>query len=193
MSRWAAVTFAEGIDRRAAARDVARALERQGLRLAGFLQRQRPDDASGALELERLGEKWGQAAFLGARSSAPEKQPVPISSGCSFAFEPAGFERGRQWLEEDAKGADVLFVDELSKLELEGAGHAAALRWALAEPGEQVVVFCTAAKRLTHVVDRFRFSGQPVAYLEYGAVDGAAREFAARVAAALGVGHCGHE
>ncbi|MBK7859760.1 MAG: DUF2478 domain-containing protein [Archangiaceae bacterium] len=184
MSRWAVITFGRNVDRAGAALAVVHQLRGHGVAIAGFLQVKQPGAVPETVELVRLAAE-GRAP-LGVRSEGRQR-----GASCSFAFDSEVFAVARSWLETDAPSADVLFLHELSKLELEGQGHAPALSWALGLPGDRLVVFCVRAEGLGQLVERFALAGEPVAYLEHHAPGADPARFAAEVAAAAGV--CGHE
>lgn len=176
MSRWAVVTFGRGVEPGAATPEVVAQLRKCGLALAGFFQR--PATDPNTQELVRLG-------LDGCTPVGSKGAPSDPNQSCAFSFRPPAFDEGLAWLKHDAKGADVLVVGPIGRLELEGRGHAAALRWALGFPGHSVVVVFTRAERLGPVLDRFCPTGEPVAYLEVSAAGDGALDFAGRVAAAV--------
>lgn len=158
MARWAAVTYRRS-DRGISLVELAEAIRRSGIRLAGFFQLSRQDEEGRrSVELVRIA--------TGERISLGQSGPKQAEDGCSFVFRAESFAAARRWLEEDAPEAEVLFLHEVSKLELEGKGHHAAIRWAVCLPDRWLVVLCACGERLEQVVEQHAPSQEPVAYLE---------------------------
>ncbi|MBL8957983.1 MAG: DUF2478 domain-containing protein [Myxococcaceae bacterium] len=186
MPRWAVITFGRNVDRAGATLAVVHQLYGHGVAVAGFLQVKQPGAAPETVELVRLAAEG--RALLGVRTEGRQR-----GASCSFSFDAHAFATCRSWLEADAPSADVLLLHELSKLEVEGQGHAPALTWALGLPGDRPVVFCARAEHLGQLVERFALTSEPVAYLEHHAPGADSTRFAADLAAAVGLGACGHE
>lgn len=100
---------------------------------------------------------------------------------CSFAFDVAALGRVRSWVERDARAADVVVIDEVSKLEAARGGHHDAVVAALA--GRALPLLCVRADQLFHVMERFGLE-EPVAALE-SAKPEALRDFADRIVEAV--------
>lgn len=173
MARWAALIYDKQADREAIVAEVVAALRRRAA-VAGFVQRRRQEGDGAVIDLVRLARP--EAVVLGR----PRVQ-VPTPDGCSFAFDAGAFALGHLWLAQDAPAATVLVLDEISRLELLGKGHHAALAWALAQaaPKSPAVLFTARADRLSDVVTCYAPPGEPAAWLEHGAPGASAEGFAA--------------
>jgi nucleoside-triphosphatase THEP1 len=171
---WALVLGRKGSARAAAG--VVEALRARGLRVAGAVQEQ---VAEGGVPTGYLARRVtnGERVSL-ARKSGPAAAPGE-QEHCSFLFDGTGFATARAWLAADTAGADVVLVDEVSKLEVSGSGHAAAITDALA--GRAVVVLAVRADQLFAVMEHFGLP-PPHATLE---VDGDAVAFAGAVELAV--------
>lgn len=163
MGRWAVVTGEKGHKKAEFVLDVAARLREAGLRVAGFVQRRRDDGAEKGHghDLERL--STGERIVLSKDGVAAQK--VSQEAFCTYAFENDSFAQAFAWLREDGKDADVLVLDDVSKLETQGKGHCAALAWALAQPG-RVVLISARASQLFYVVENFGLEDEPVAAAE---------------------------
>ena len=82
---------------------------------------------------------------------------------CSFAFDLTAFARARSWIEGDVEGCDVIVIDEVSRLEAAGRGHADAIVDALASG--RLVVLSVRADQAFDVLSRFALE-EPAAALE---------------------------
>jgi nucleoside-triphosphatase THEP1 len=161
----------------------AELLRDKGVRVGGFLQLPREDE---------LGRKWydllrlsrGQKMVLAGPASGPAVEEVGKTSLCSFVFHDETFAAAQAWVQEDSATADVLMIDEVSKLEVGGKGHHDAVVTALGAAGASVVVLCIRADQLFYVVDRFGLQDDAVGVLELPADDCSTGQFASQLAEA---------
>ena len=100
----------------------------------------------------------------GAAARGPHEETF-----CSFVFDNDAFGAARRWIEEDAAGAGVLLIDEVSKLEIAGKGHHDAVAWALG--ADRLVVLAVRADQLFGVMERFALD-EPVASFDAAEQDG---------------------
>jgi nucleoside-triphosphatase THEP1 len=156
---------------------VADGLAARGLRVGGFTQRTTDADG-GAMRIDLVHATDG--AVVPLARSAPEAAAAP-GGGCSVAFDPAGFEAARRWIEADAAGSDVVVLDGLGKLELGGGGHRAALGLALG--AARVVVLAVRDAQLVYALEALGL-GEPVAAWAEAEGPGALPVFLEAVAAA---------
>jgi nucleoside-triphosphatase THEP1 len=183
MARWALVSSEKKHDKVALVLRLIDALQSRGVAVGGFVQLRCYDaQEHKGYQLQRLatGEKITLAqGGVGARGPSQE-------AFCSYAFRNEAFEQACLWIKADAARAQVLFLDDVSKLEVQGKGHAASVAWALSQL-DKVVVLCARASQLFYVVENFGLDGDPVDALELP-VDAAAEErFVAAIArAAIG-------
>lgn len=141
--------------------NVVAALRTRGLRVAGVSQEPVVEDGirTGHV-LRRLGT--GETVPVSATSPS---RVAATESFCGFHFDGAAFARARAWVAADAGAADVVVVDEVSKLEVAGRGHHATVVDALG--GAPVVLLVVRADQLFHVVERFSLD-EPLATLDPG-------------------------
>ncbi len=178
--RWALISGQRGSDKSGTARRLVAALSAQGLKVAGFTQRRLPSPEGERKRylLERIGT--GEQVLLadeGIEGAAQE-------SHCTHAFAKGAFALALGWLREDGPAAQVLMLDDVSKLETQGKGHAPAVRWALEQPG-RLVVLSVRAKQLFYVMENFGIQDEPVAVLELPADAAEEARFASSVASAV--------
>lgn len=156
MTRWALLAGGKGTGKSTRAAAIAEQLAARGLTIAGFVQ-----DAVSE-EGERVG--YDLRRLCADERLALARRGVPRAHGeqgvCSYAFSTAAFEAARAWLAADA---DVLVLDEISKLEVAGGGHHDAVRDALAAPG--LTLLSVRGDQLFAVLERFGL-GEPVVALE---------------------------
>ena len=145
-----------------------------GLRVAGFVQLKHVDpEGHKRYDLVRLGTDERVVLAVEAQASAPQ----PEESSCAMAFREEAFAAGRRWIALDAPQADLLVIDEISKLEVTGRGHAPALEAALAQ-GELPVLLCARSSQLVHIVERFALAEEDcLSSLELPAAPPALQEF----------------
>ncbi len=137
---------------------VAELLTSRGVRVAGFAQRRRLD-ATRHYELHCLtvDEAPVPIARRGGQAG-PGDQPF-----CNCVFRSDAFAIARAWLARDLPDCDVAVIDEVSRLEASGGGHAIAVAEALARA--PLTVLSIRADRLAVLMDRFGLD-EPVAVLE---------------------------
>jgi len=157
---WALILTPPGERKRDEVLVVAAALRERGLRTAGFAQR-RLAEGSKKYELRSLGQEAPPVPIV-RRGSTPGPDEEPF---CSCVFRPDAFATGRTWLASDLPGCDVAVLDEISRLEAAGGGHAGAVTEALGQA--PVTVLSVRADRLAALVERFGL-GDPLAVLEQG-------------------------
>lgn len=158
MAQWAPVTMGSEIDRRAFAEGLVQAFRRAGLPVGGFYQVREGD----SLLLRRIG--GDETVLLAERNDAPTGEAT-----CAYAFDAGALAEGRRWLEEAAQGASgvsVLVIDEVSRFEVGGEGHAGALSYALALADRFTVVPFVRAEHLFGMCERFSPAGEPRAHLD---------------------------
>lgn len=143
-----------------------------GLSVGGFVRE--PVEVDG-VRTGHVVRRFATGETLSVSASSPT--PATTESFCGFHFDGAAFDRAREWLLADAARADVVVVDEVSKLEVAGRGHHAAVVDVLS--GQALVVLVVRADQLFHAVERFSLE-EPVATLDVG---GAPAPFVAALAA----------
>ncbi len=183
MARWAVVTGERGHNKADFVMGVAEELRAAGVRVAGYVQRRRHDGAEKGHDLQRL--STGERILLSQDGVAAKG--ISQDAFCTYAFHVDAFARAFEWLRQDAQGAQVLVLDDISKLETQGNGHAAALAWALSQH-DKVVLVSARASQLFYVVENFGLDGEPVAAAELSAEAPEPRAFARAIASSLG-GH----
>ena len=161
---------------------LAELLQTRGLRVGGFFQRSTRDalDRRG-YDLVRLPNR-AEVIHLARPGSA--RDPLSESTICSLAFSRDALNEGLRWLREDAAWANVLVIDEISKLEVVGEGHCEALRWALALPDDILLLLSVRADQLTYAVERFELVDRIRGYVELPAMDAQLEDMAGRLSVA---------
>lgn len=167
MIRWALVGGARGGEKSLLAADLARRLASAGVRIGGFAQRGDTSGEHKQYEVVRLRD--GSARRLAWSGGGPKEGEPGVCSFCSLLFDLRSFEEARRWLHEDARASDVLFVDEVGKLEVAGRGHRDALSDALARES-CIVVLGVRAEPLFSVVETFGL-GDAIASIDAPASD----------------------
>lgn len=159
MKRWALLSGARGTGKSTTARRVAEQLAARGVRVTGFVQEGVSEDGiRTGYRLRRLGsEERLTLARLGSETKPGQE------AFCSYVFDESAFAEARRWLAEGAKSAEILVVDEVSKLEVAGRGHHDAIVEALG--GDRLVLLAVRADQLFYVIERFDL-GEPLASLE---------------------------
>ncbi|MCC6215711.1 MAG: DUF2478 domain-containing protein [Polyangiaceae bacterium] len=163
---WALISGGRSTGKSGTASRVAAALAARGVRVGGVIQ-----DA-----VEEGGERVGYVATrvdapatrltLARRGAPPEgTRSGAVHTVCSFAFDGDAFAAVRGWLRDGAGRHEVVIVDEVSKLEVSGEGHHAAIEDALG--GDALVVLVVRADHLFAVVERYRLE-DAVATLDAG-------------------------
>ena len=143
---------------------LAESLSAAGLAVGGFYQRP-TRDAQGrpGYDLVRFADRNLFVPLARYGETADESKEANI---CSFLFATEAFDLGLSWLRQDAVRTSVIVIDEVSKLEVSGKGHAASVHFALSLPPNQVVVLSVRGDQLFYVVERFGIDGNVVADLE---------------------------
>lgn len=162
---------------------LADALLRRGLRVGGYFQRTTSDELERhGYDLVRLRDREQRLAL--ARPGGTEREGE--SAVCSFSFSHEAFCAGLEWLKADADSSQVLVMDEISKLEARGEGHAAALRWALGLGDDKVLLLSVRGDLLFYVVEAFGLEERLAGYLEIPAqpadIESGAEEIAGAIA-----------
>jgi len=162
MRRWALLVGPKGTRKYLLAADLAGALTARGISVRGIIQEEIQDqeeDACVGYRVRRLGtEERLLLARRGATAREPSEEPF-----CSFVFDRRVFSLATRWVEQDAPGAEVVIIDEVSKLEAAGGGHHDAVLRALAGP--PFVVLSVRAEELFSVMERFALD-EPTAVLD---------------------------
>lgn len=174
MTPWALILGDRRTGKTSLARRVATTLEARNLRVVGVLQDAIEKDGDRiAYEAVRLGVRAVAERVVVARKSVAGGLDRETAPSCSYAFDDDAFARVASWLEQDAATADVIVIDEVSRAESRGRGHARAIVTALArsESGGPVVVLCVRADELVHVVEHFGLN-DTLATLETGPTAG---------------------
>lgn len=177
--RWALIAAAHGGEKTAVVGAVVDALRARGVRLGGFVQA--PIDAGelrAGYEVRRLAggpevERVRVARTPGGAALAPTEEAF-----CSLVFDGAAFARADKWIEKDLSHVPVVVIDEVSKLEAAGRGHARAIERALAS--DKLTILCVRADQLFAVVERFKLAD---AVASVGAGEGSVDAFADEIAA----------
>ena len=177
MARWALISSEKGQGRASFTLGVVAELRAAGLHVAGFVQRPRTDGDEKGYELQRLAT--GERIVL-AQGGVAAKGPSQ-ESFCTYAFRNDAFELAFGWIRQDAAAAEVLVLEDVSKLEVQGKGHAASLAWALEQPGK-VVLISVRASQLFYVVETFGLEGDPVATAELPISDADRAAFVSSIA-----------
>lgn len=160
-SRWALILTPPGQRKTGEVFTVAAALADRGLRVAGFAQERLPDGGK-RYQLRCLGASAEPPVPIVRRGVAPGDGEQPF---CNCVFRPDAFVTGRAWLARDLPACDVAVLDEISRLEATGGGHADAVTAALG--AAPLTVLSIRADRLSALMERFGL-GEPLAVLEQG-------------------------
>jgi nucleoside-triphosphatase THEP1 len=147
------------------ARRIAERLPAAGLRVAGFVQARQGEPGEEQYRIERLGT--GERCAV-ARSAARAAAPGEVLH-CDLVFDPAAFARAHAWVEADAAGADVVIVDCVGKLEVNGGGHHATVAELLRGPALPLLV--VREDHLLAVMETFHLEEEPVAVLELSSAE----------------------
>ncbi len=161
---------------------LADAVARRGANVGGYFQRTLSDEEDcRCYDLVRVSDH-AQSLPL-ARPGGREKPGTSVL--CSFSFMQDAFAAGLEWLRQDAASSRVLVLDEISKLEVRGEGHAAALRWALSLGDEYLLLLSVRAELLFYVMETFDLESCLAGYLEIPAGDTAIAAEADQIAKAF--------
>jgi nucleoside-triphosphatase THEP1 len=162
MKRWALIAGAKGNGKSTTAARAAAMLAERGVRVAGFVQEAIEEDG------ERRGyrvRRVGRSDAIVIAKKGSEARSGTEEAFCSFVFDRDAFASAGRWLAEDAKGAEVVFIDEVSKLEVAAKGHHDAITASLAT--DAITVLAVRADQLFYVTERFGLE-DPVAAIEVG-------------------------
>ena len=158
-------------------------LAARGRRVGGFFQRVTADD------LDRRGYDLvrftNRAEAIALARPGVRRDETAASTVCSLVFSCDALATGLTWLRADAAWANVLVIDEVSKLEVAGNGRYESVRWALALPSDTLLLLSARADQLTYVVDRFDLLDRIRGYVELPAQDAQLAELAQRLTAEL--------
>lgn len=179
---WALIAGGRNTGKSGTAAEVAAALAARGVTVGGVIQEAVVEEGERVGYVARRVDAPGTVKMLARRGAAPEgARPGAVHTVCSFVFDADAFAEVRRWLREAGERAEVVIVDEVSKLEVTGEGHHGAVQDALG--GRALVVLVVRADQLFAVVERFGLE-DAVATLETG--DGVAlAEFVEAVARAV--------
>lgn len=171
--RWALIVGPKGSGKTSLAARVADALTARGVSVGGVLQEALHQDGENVgFQARRVGSS-GDELPLARRGVAPVGTPPERAHElCSYVFDAEAFVRARSWVEHAANTADVVIVDEVSKLEVARGGHHDGIRSVLGSPA--IVLLVVRADQLFAVVERFELD-DAIATLETadeGAVSG---------------------
>lgn len=152
--RWALIVGPKGSGKTTLAARVARALTERGVSVGGVLQEASIRDGERVgFQARRVGA-GGDQVPLARRGVAPEGTPPERAHEfCSYVFDDGAFVQARSWVEHAADTADVVIVDEVSKLEVARGGHHDGIRGALGAGA--LVLLVVRADQLFAVVERF--------------------------------------
>ncbi|MCC7537377.1 MAG: methyltransferase domain-containing protein [Deltaproteobacteria bacterium] len=185
MARWALVTKDKSASRDGllpSMAEVVEVLQSRALSVGGLVQR--PVEVAGervGYEIVRVrGAERPEGAIRAARRAGAAPR-ASEESFCSLVFDNDAFAAALEWVRADAGDSEVLVVDEVSKLEVAGRGHAASVTRALASG--RVVVLGVRADQLFAVMERFGLP-EPLATLD--AQSRSAEAFAEAIARAVG-------
>ena len=161
---------------------LAEALEQRGVAVGGFFQRVTCDDLDRrGYDLVSLRDRT-LVLHLARPVSAQDANGTTV---CSFSFSEDALAAGRSWLEKDATSSRVLLLDEISKLEVRGQGHAQALRWALALGDDKLLLLSVRGDQLFYVMETFGLHDHIVGFVEVPASDDVLTAQVERVVAML--------
>jgi nucleoside-triphosphatase THEP1 len=181
MARWAVMSGPKGSGKSTHALDLAARLRAKGLRVAGFVQVGRTDELDRkGYDLLRLTD--GSCTPL-ARPGGAERDGT--EQFCSWTFDAQAFRTACDWVYNDAAAADVIIMDEVSKLEAAGRGHHDIIVWSLGLHERKVVVLCVRSDQLFYVVEKFALEEGLVGDMEVPSADAAKDEFAETIALAI--------
>lgn len=174
MAQWALLTGPKGCGKSMQALEIVRRLREAGLRVEGFVQAGTVDALERkGYDLVRLrNEQRLELARPGSQERPGEE------AFCSWVFRPSAFGVAREWALEDGPGADVIVVDEVSKLEAAGKGHHDVIAWGLGREDVKVMLLCVRADQLFWVMEKFGLEEEPSAMMEVPVDPEGLREFA---------------
>jgi nucleoside-triphosphatase THEP1 len=178
VARWALIAGPKKSDKTDHALALFRALQGAGITVGGFIQDKRIDEEQRKnYDLVRLPSMQRVHLAREALNESPESDVT----FCALRFDNDAFQLAREWIEADRHDAEVLFVGDISKVEVSGGGHSAALSTALATTGATLAVICVRADQLFYVVEKFGLEDDVVACLELPAHPDACQRFTRHV------------
>jgi nucleoside-triphosphatase THEP1/SAM-dependent methyltransferase len=149
MTRWALLLGPKGSSKAKLLERVIALLGAEGVRVGGFVQT--PIESEGARVGYEIARVSGPERVRVARTGTPA---APSEDAfCSYVFDRDAFSTALGWLKSDLGRADVVAIDEVSKLESAGQGHAASLERVL--EGDTLALLSVRADVLPLVVERF--------------------------------------
>ncbi len=170
-----------GAGKTTATLELADELARRGVIVGGYFQRPISDELDRrGYDLVRVRDRDQVLPLARGTAEKPGTSRV-----CSFIFSNAAFREGFAWLKEDALSARVLVIDEISKLEVKGEGHAQALDWALGLAEHRILLLSVRADQLFYVVEAFGLEDRIAGYLELPALPDDLERHASRLASLL--------
>lgn len=164
MTRWAAIVGARGAGKSTHAAQVAQRLQQLGVRVGGFLQEAHENELEQrSYDLVRFGS--GERLAL-ARPGGGNQEVDGRTSYCSYSFSDDAFAAAHGWLREDLQqAAQVIIIDEVSKMEAAGQGHYEAIRTSMADDAS-ITLLSIRADQLFYVVEKLGLEDDPVGVLE---------------------------
>ena len=171
-----------GAGKTSATVQLGEAIARRGIGVGGFFQRVVHD------ELERRG--YDLVGMHDRSETLPLARPggeekAGSAAVCTFSFSQQALEDGKRWLQRDGASDRVLVMDEISKLEVRGEGHASALRWAMGLSDETLLLLSVRGDQLFYVVEAFGLEEHLVGYMEIPVSDEKISVQAERIVSAL--------
>lgn len=163
MAQWALIAGPKSSDRTDQALKLAEELKGAGIPVGGFVQVKRVDEDH-KKHFDLLALRSGKSVPLA--EEAVQTSPDDLVTFCSLRFDESAFDRARQWLEQDAAEARVLFIGDISKVEVNGRGNYRAAHSALALPDGKLAVICVRADQLFYIVEKFGLEDNAAAILE---------------------------
>jgi len=163
MAHWFVIAAESAAERSGCILDLAERLRVHDIAVGGFTQTIGADDRERPCQqLTRLGS--GERLLLATAGVVPRQ--AHDEAFCDYVFAGDAFDRAGQWLRADALKCRVLTIDAVSKLEAQGRGHAASVRWALALDGQHAVLLGVRSRVLFEVVEHFGLDRQPLTAFE---------------------------
>jgi len=178
VAHWILIVGPKRSEKTTHALELVSRLRQRGVEVGGFVQvKETSNEGRPRYDLMRL--RTGERIPLaGERPLAGRDDSAYF---CSLAFQMDSFAVSRKWLEDDASHADVLFVGDVSKLEVVGEGHHATLTWALALEPPKVISICARSEQLFYIVEKLGLEDDGLAWLELPAVENEKKIFYERV------------
>ena len=174
MARWALISGPKAKERTEQALKLVDELKRVGALVGGFVQIKRIDEDH-RKHFDLVDLRSGERAHLA--EEAVYAAPGDFVTFCALRFKESAFEQARRWLERDVGEAQVVFVGDISKVEVSGGGHYEATLKALSLPDDKVAVICVRADQLFFVVEKFGLEDNACAVLELPASPEACERF----------------